>query len=97
MPLSFEWDEAKAESNIEKHGVSFEDAKSVFWDEAALLLADDDHSDHEERFHLLGLDADSKELVVCHCYRRDDDVVRIVSARRAERWEQRIYWEERTR
>jgi len=95
--LRFEWNEKKAVANLKKHGVSFENAKSVFWDEAALLLADEHHSDDEERFHLLGLDWSSRELVVCHCYRQEDDLIRIVSARKAERWEQQIYWKERTR
>ena len=95
--LRFEWDERKAAANLEKHGISFGSAKSVFWDEAALLLADEDHSDHEERFFLLGLDWGSRELVVCHCYRDKDDTIRIISARHAEKWEQKTYWEERTK
>jgi len=94
MPeLRFEWDDAKTETNETKHGISFEIAASVFYDPEALLLADLSHSDEEDRFWMLGLDSTGRELVVCHCYREEDDVIRIISARPAERWEQQAYWE----
>ena len=95
--LSFEWDAPKAAANLEKHGVSFEQARTVFWDEAALLLADEDHFGDEDRFYILGLSQDALELVVTHCYRVEDEVIRIISARRADKSEQRAYWEARTK
>jgi uncharacterized DUF497 family protein len=89
--LRFEWDKRKAASNLRKHGVAFEEAESVFTDERALLLEDPEHSADEDRFLLLGLSAALRTLVVCHCYRRQDDVIRIISARKATRAEQRHY------
>lgn len=88
--LRFEWDERKSEANRKKHGVSFDEALSVFADDHALLLADPDHSDDEDRFLLLGLSADFRTLVVCHCY-RDEEIIRIISARRATRRERGLY------
>lgn len=89
--LSFEWDDEKALSNLKKHQVSFEDAKTVFYDEHAKLIDDPDHSDAEDRFVILGLSASLKLLVVCHCYRGQDDVIRIISARKATRSESKFY------
>ena len=89
--LRFEWDPAKAASNLRKHGVSFEDAQGVFYDERGLLLDDPDHSAVEERFILLGLSASAGMLVVVHCYRRHRDVIRLISARRASRRERERY------
>ena len=89
--LRFEWDPAKAASNLRKHGVSFEDAQTVFADEHGLLLDDPDHSAAEERFILLGLSAAEGVLVVVHCYRRHRDVIRLISARRASRRERERY------
>ena len=89
--LRFEWDPAKAKDNRRKHRVSFEDAKSVFLDENALLIADPEHSDGEDRFILLGFSASLRVLTVCHCYRRGDDVIRIISARKADRAERAEY------
>ncbi len=89
--IRFEWDPAKAALNLRKHGVSFEDAQTAFSDERALLLDDPDHSATEDRFILLGLSANWKVLVVVHCYRAEDDVIRIISARRATRHERDIY------
>ena len=88
--LKFVWDEAKAASNERKPGVSFEEAKSVFADDFARLLADPDHSAEEERFILLGVSAGLRVLVVCHCYRYGD-TIRIISARKADRSERRQY------
>ena len=89
--LHFEWDEQKAKANIKKHGISFDEAKTVFSDEHARLISDPDHSDDEERFVLLGYNSGLKLLVVCHCYRVDDRVIRIISARKATRHESAIY------
>ena len=88
--LRFEWDPAKAAGN-QKHGVSFEEAQSVFSDERARLIDDPDHSDEEERFILLGLSSSLRVLVVVHCYRSQGNAIRIISARKATREEQRYY------
>ncbi len=95
--LRFEWDPRKSTSNRRKHGVSFEEAETAFSDDDALLLDDPEHSDDEERFVLLGLSATLRVLVVCHCYRRSGDVIRIISARKADRGEQATYREEARR
>jgi uncharacterized DUF497 family protein len=81
--LQFEWDPRKARANLTKHGVSFEEAQSVFYDDEALFRDDDEHSDDEERFVLLGLSSILRILVVVHCFRGTDDVIRIISARKA--------------
>ncbi len=88
--LRFEWDARKAATNRRKHGVSFEEARTVFYDEYALLIEDPDHP-HEDRFLLLGMSAAIRTLVVCHCYRADDFVIRIISAWKADRTERRQY------
>ncbi len=89
--IRFEWDESKSRANERKHGVSFSEARSVFYDETALLIADPAHSQDETRFVLLGMSADFRTLVVCHCYRESDEIIRIISARRANRAEQATY------
>ncbi len=89
--LRFEWDEPKAKANVKKHGVSFEEAKTVFYDERARLIADPDHSEDEERFIILGYSSGLKLLTVCHCYRIDEGVIRIISARKANRHEAASY------
>ena len=89
--LRFEWDPAKAAANLRKHGVSFEDAQTAFSDEHARLVNDPDHSAEEERFVLLGLSSSLRLLVVAHCYRSADSVIRIISARRATKAEERSY------
>jgi uncharacterized protein len=91
--LRFEWDERKNKSNRRKHGVSFEEAQTAFADERGLLIDDPEHSDDEDRFVLLGMSSALRVLVVCHCYRAEGDVIRIISARRAERHEQADYSE----
>lgn len=88
--LRFEWDSRKAVANLRKHSVSFDEAISVFSDEHALLLTDPDHSEAEDRFILLGLSADLLALVVCHCCRQEE-VIRIFSARRATKKEREQY------
>jgi uncharacterized DUF497 family protein len=89
--LTFEWDEQKATANLKKHGVSFDEARTVFFDERARLIDDPDHSQHEERFILLGLSSRLRVLVVCHCYRSAGNVIRIVSARKATKHEAEFY------
>ena len=88
--LTFEWDSEKAESNLRKHGVSFEEARSAFDDESGRLIADPDHSDNEDRFILLGISARFRLLVVAHCYRQGDEI-RIISARKADKRERMQY------
>jgi uncharacterized DUF497 family protein len=87
MKITFEWDEKKCRSNISKHGVSFEEAKSVFFDENARLISDPDHSDEEDRFIILGISQTTRLLVVCHCYHGEDQIIRIINARKATRKE----------
>jgi uncharacterized DUF497 family protein len=89
--LRFEWDEKKNASNRRKHSVSFEEAQTVFYDEAALLIHDPDHSVDEDRFVLLGLGSTLRMLVVCHCYHGRGGVIRIISARKASRSERATY------
>jgi len=88
--IRFEWDPKKAEQNEKKHGVSFEDAETVFWDQQALLYEDPAPEDREERFVLLGLSSSLRLLVVVHAL-RDKDTIRIISARRVTRKESRAY------
>jgi uncharacterized protein len=89
--LRFEWDEQKAAANAKKHGVSFDEAKSVFADERAKLIDDPEHSEDEERFVLLGFSSTLRMLVVCHCYRSEGNAIRIISARKATAKESRSY------
>ncbi|OMH38936.1 BrnT family toxin [Motiliproteus sp. MSK22-1] len=88
--LLFEWDSSKNTSNIKKHGISFEEAKTVFTDEYARMIGDPDHSEDEDRFILLGTSIDSRLLVVCHCI-REQESIRIISARKADKQERNIY------
>ena len=89
--LRFTWDTNKARQNKRTHRVAFEEATTVFSDEFALLLDDPEHSEDEDRFILLGLSSALRTLVVCHCYRKAADVIRIISARKASRKERDIY------
>jgi uncharacterized DUF497 family protein len=89
--LHFEWDDRNAAANAKKHGVNFEEARSVFVDERAKLIDDPDHSEDEERFVLLGLSSTLKLLLVCHCYRSESNIIRIISARKASANEARSY------
>ena len=88
---AFEWNSSKALANFKKHGVSFDEAKTVFYDEFARLIADPDSSHGEERFILLGVSSHMNTLVVCHCFRASDEHIRIISARRANKREQKQY------
>lgn len=89
--MFFVWDETKSKSNKTKHGVSFEEAETVFYDEYARLIGDPDHSADEDRFLLLGMSAKLRVLVVVHVYRDADDLIRIISARRATKTEKKKY------
>ena len=89
--LRVEWDPAKADQNFRKHGISFEEAKSVFFDESAVEFYDDEHSEWEDRFLLLGFSSRLRLLLVCHCYRERAAVIRIISARKATKHEARHY------
>jgi len=90
--IEFEWDERKSRENKRKHKVSFEEAQTVFLDENAIRFFDPDHSQDEDRFLMLGMSFTLRILVVCHCYRGDDSVIRIISARKADKREQSDYW-----
>jgi uncharacterized DUF497 family protein len=90
--IDFAWDRRKARSNLAKHGVSFEEAQSVFLDESARLMNDPDHSEEEDRFLLLGYSIQARCLVVSHCCRDSGSVIRLISARRATRQEEAVYW-----
>ncbi len=91
--IRFEWDSRKNRANKSKHGVSFEEARTAFFDEHARVIADPEHSESEDRFVLLGLSIELRVLVVCHCYRESDHVVRIISARKADASERQQYAE----
>jgi uncharacterized DUF497 family protein len=89
--IEFEWDAKKASANFKKHGVSFEEARTVFLDEQAKLIDDPDHSSDEDRFVLLGISGLLRILLVCHCYRQQGQTIRIISARKASPGEARQY------
>ena len=89
--ITFDWDPAKAVSNLRKHGVSFEEAQSVFYDEFAVQFHDESHSSHEDRFLMLGMSSGAHILLVCHCERDGGDVIRIISARKATQHESSFY------
>ena len=89
--LRFEWDRRKNRLNQSKHGVSFEEAETVFFDEEAVEFFDEDHSEWEDRFLLLGMSAGSRVLLVCHCFREEESVIRIISARKATSNERQFY------
>ncbi len=89
--LHFEWDTRKAGDNRRKHGVSFEEAQTAFEDEHALVIHDPDHSEAEDRFVLLGMTRRPRLVVVVHCYRERESIIRLISARRARRTEARRY------
>jgi uncharacterized DUF497 family protein len=89
--LRFAWDSRKDQANQKRHGVSFEEAQSAFRDENSRLYFDPDHSELEDRFILLGMSAQLRVLVVCHCYREAESVIRIISARKADGREREDY------
>ena len=89
--ITFEWDASKASLNKKKHGISFDEAKTVFFDEHAKVIHDPEHSDDEERFIILGLSVNVRMLVVIHCYRKNDCIIRIIYARKATQKESMQY------
>ena len=90
--LRFEWDERKEKANIKKHSVSFDESRTVFYDESAIQFFDPAHSKGEDRFILLGISFNLRILVVCHCFGERETVVRIISARKADKDEENEYW-----
>ncbi len=90
--IRFEWDKKKSRENKRRHGVSFEEAQTVFLDENAIRYFDPDHSHDEDRFIMLGMSFKLRVLVVCHCYHVSDTVIRIISARKANAKEATVYW-----
>ena len=93
--LRFEWDKNKEKANIKKHGISFDEARTVFYDENAIQFFDPDHSDDESRFIMLGISFKLRILIVCHCFRENETVIRIISARKADKQEEKEYWRKR--
>ena len=89
--INFEWDSTKAEINIKKHGISFEEAATVFYDEYAIQFFDEKHADIEERFLMLGMSNHLNVLIVCHCERDDGNTIRIISSRKATKNEAKHY------
>lgn len=94
--LRFEWDEKKNRANKKKHGVEFDEATSVFYDENAVQFPDPDHSQDEDRFILLGMSFKLRVVIVCHCFREKETVVRLNSARKADNAEEQEYWRRRS-
>lgn len=91
--MKFEWDEEKNKKNRKKHGIWFEEAQSVFEDDMAKVFFDSTSSDHEDRFLIIGNNASGENLIVVHCYRKNDEVIRIISARKTTKKERLIYEE----
>ena len=89
--IKFDWDASKAAFNLKKHDVSFDEAQSAFYDDFAMQFFDEDHSDHEDRFLLLGMSSEANLLLICHCERADGGVIRIISARKATKRESAFY------
>jgi uncharacterized DUF497 family protein len=89
--IKFEWNTAKAVTNIKKHGVSFDEAKSVFFDEFAVQFFDQENSTNEDRFLMLGMSNETNLLLVCHCERDDGNTIRVISARKATKNESKNY------
>lgn len=93
--LTFEWDDRKERANIKKHGLSFEEARTAFYDENAIVFFDPEHLEDEDRFILLGLSFKPRVVVVCHCFRESESIIRLVSARKADKSEEQEYWRQR--
>jgi uncharacterized DUF497 family protein len=90
--MELAWDPRKAQSNLKKHGVTFQEAQTAFLDGYARLIDDPEHSEEEERFILLGYSFQARCLIVSHCYRESGSVIRVISARRATAKEEKVYW-----
>lgn len=93
--LRFEWDSKKEKANLKKHGISFDEARTVFFDENAIQFYDPDHSESKVRFLLLGMSFKLRVLIVCHCFRESETLIRVISARKADQKEERDYWRTR--
>ncbi len=91
--IEFDWDPVKNKKNILNHGISFEEAQTVFYDENARLIPDILHSEQEERFIILGYSSKAKLLTVCHCYRKNNKIIRLISARKATKSETNQYYQ----
>lgn len=91
--MRFDWDEKKNKANIKKHGVSFEEAQTVFFDPLAKVAEDTDHSMHEDRFIAVGQSSFHRVLLVVHCFRLSDSTIRIISARKLTKSEKTQYEE----
>ncbi|MGB0937975.1 MAG: BrnT family toxin [Colwellia sp.] len=89
--IKFEWNSTKAVINFKKHGISFEEAKSVFFDDFALQFFDQDNSGTEDRFLMLGMSNETNLLIICHCERDDGNTIRLISARKATKNESKNY------
>jgi len=89
--VKFEWNPEKNKQNIIKHQIDFNEAESVFEDDYAIEIHDEKHSRDEDRFIIIGMSVMARELMVCHCYRNGDDIIRIISARKATRNERELY------
>ncbi|MCM1178654.1 MAG: BrnT family toxin [Clostridium sp.] len=89
--INFEWDENKNQINKKKHGIDFDEAKTVFYDDNAILFDDPEHSMEEERFLIIGISEHENLCIVSHCYRSRDNIIRIISARKATKNETRTY------
>lgn len=92
--MQFEWDKNKNETNIKKHGVSFEEAQTIFYDPTTKVAIDPDHSEDEERFIAIGYSSFCRLLLVVHCFREDDKVIRIISARKVTKREEKVFSED---
>ena len=92
--IRFSWDRAKAAGNLKKHGVCFDEAQTVFYDDFAVQFLDENHSEDEERFFMLGMSTGANLLLVCHCERETGELIRIISARRATQSESTFYGRE---
>ncbi|RTZ92359.1 MAG: BrnT family toxin [Deltaproteobacteria bacterium] len=90
--IHFEWDDRKSEHNAKKHGITFQEAATVFYDEMAIEFYDDEHSEWEDRFLLLGLSEKLNLLLVCHSYKESEGIIRIISARKATKNESKFYF-----
>ena len=89
--MVFEWDNAKNKINLKKHGIDFKEAQTVFYDDRSIVFDDPDHSNDESRFIILGMSIKSNICIVCHCYRQEDEIIRIISARKATKNEVNTY------
>jgi uncharacterized protein len=94
--ISVSWDDRKNEVNKKKHGISFDETKTVFFDENAVRYFDPDHSDDEDRYLMVGVSQQLRIIIVSHCFRKNDSVIRVFSARKATKSEEDVYWRERT-